>query len=275
MKRRELIRGISLSAILIFFGIVMVAPLFWMASASFKYETDVFAFPFILIPDPITLTNYQSLLFSFPYEKWYMNTLISTSGIIGLTLLFGSISGYAFAKLHFAGKNVVLAIFLSSMMIPVQVRLIPQFIMYRQWGIIDTLWCIVLPWAYNSLAIFLMRQFFTSLPDELMQAARIDGCSEYGIFAKIALPLAKSQLVALGVIAFQWGWNDYLGPLVYIGDTNKQILSVGIASVKGEYSSNFGVQMAGATLALIPVIVLYLFAQKHFVQGIAMTGIKE
>lgn len=273
-KKKELLNKCLLTAFLGILGIVMVFPIIWMVSASFKYESDVFKMPFELIPSRICMDNYQAAVTEFPFVQWYTNTFISTMCIVFLVLFISSLSGYAFAKLNFKGKNFVFMLFISTMMIPIQVRIIPQFMMFKSLGMINKLSSIIVPWAYNAFAIFLMRQFFTSIPDEIIEAARIDGASEYRTFFTIVMPLAKSQLMALLILAFTWGWNEYFGPLVYINDPLKQVLSVGIASFKGQYSANYAVQMAGATLALIPIIVVYLIAQKHFVKGIAMGAVK-
>ena len=263
-----------ISLILGVIGIAMALPILWMTSSSFKYESDVFKMPMEWIPSYLNLNNYIFAVTEFPYFQWYFNTIKVTFFIVGSTLLFSSLAGYAFAKLKFRGRNVIFSLFISTLMIPTQVRIIPQFMFFRMCGFIDTHYAIILPWVYNSFSIFLMRQFFMSIPDDLIESARIDGCNEYRTFWQIVLPLANSSLVALTILSFTWGWNFYFGPLIYINDINKQMLSVGIATFKSEYTDNFGTQMAGATLALLPVITVYMLAQKHFIEGIALSGIK-
>ena len=263
-----------LTAILAIFGIVMMFPIAWMLSASFKYEAEVFKMPIEWIPANINKGNYALVFTEYPFLQWYLNTLYVTALIVFFVLFFSSFAGYAFAKLPFAGKNIIFAVFIATLMIPNQIRIIPQFLIFKKLGLINNLLSVALPWSFNAFAIFLMKQFFTSMPDELIEAARIDGAGEYGIFFRIIMPLAKSQLVALFILAFTWGWNEYMGPLIYIQDPMKQMLSVGIARFKGQYSANFSVQMAGATLALIPIVFAYLIAQKHFIQGIALSGVK-
>lgn len=274
MKRREIAQKWLTTIMLGLIGLIMVTPLVWMLSASFKYETDVFAMPIEWIPSNPILTNYVTVFTDFPFLAWYKNTFIVAISVVLVVLVFSSVSGYAFAKLTFAGKNFIFALFIATMMIPAQVRIIPQFMVFKQLSLINTLGAVILPWSFNAFAIFLMRQFFSSIPNDLIEAARIDGCNEYSTFFRIVLPQASSQLAALTILAFTWGWNDYFGPLVYISDTTKQVLSVGIASIKGNYSSNYAIQMAGATLALIPILIVYVCAQKHFIEGIATSGIK-
>lgn len=272
--RKEKVSKFILTFILAIFGIVMMFPIVWMLSASFKYESDVFKMPVEWIPSNVNTGNYALAFTEYPFLQWYLNTMYVTALVVVFVLFFSSIAGYAFAKLPFSGKNIIFAAFIATLMIPNQIRIIPQFLIFKKLGLIDNLLSVALPWSFNAFSIFLMKQFFSSMPDELIEAARIDGSNEYGIFFRIIMPLAKSQLAALFILAFTWGWNEYMGPLIYIQDPLKQMLSVGIASFKGQYSANYAVQMAGATLALIPVILAYLTAQKHFIQGIALSGVK-
>ncbi len=277
MSRKNKVLSIKIikTVLLSIFGIIMMLPVVWMLSTSFKYYNDVFKFPIEWIPSSATMANYVEALTAFPYMKWYFNTGRNTILIVVFGLLFSAMAGYAFAKLKFKFKGAIFMLYISAMMVPAEIRLIPQFLLYRKLGFINTMWAVILPWIFFvGFSIFFMRQAFMSVPDELLEAAKIDGCGIIGIFVKICLPLVKSSFMALGIITFTWGWNDYTGPMVYISDTQKQVLSVGIASFKSTYSSNFALQMAGATLALIPVIIVYLIAQKHLIEGIASSGIK-
>ncbi|MGG1554053.1 carbohydrate ABC transporter permease [Paenibacillus ferrarius] len=275
MKRtRELWMRILLTVLLALVGVLMVFPIAWMVSASVKYESDVFKMPIEWIPTNAHFSNYMTALHEFPFMNWYMNTTLLTGYIVFLVLFVSSLAGYAFAKLDFAAKNGIFLLFISTMMIPIEVRIIPQFMIFKSLGLLNDVTSVALPWMFNAFSIFLMRQFFMSIPNDLIQAARMDGCNEYAIFFRIVLPLSISQLSALLILAFTWGWNEYFSPMIYINDLTKQVLSVGIASFKGEYSGNFAVQMAGATLALLPIIAVYLVAQKHFIEGVALSGVK-
>ncbi|MFI3212417.1 MAG: carbohydrate ABC transporter permease [Eubacteriales bacterium] len=273
-QKKELAKSIVMSLFLGLIAIIMVFPVVWMLSASFKYEADVFTIPIQWIPENVNYANYTKAFTEYPFLQWYINTFLVAIMVVAFILLFSSLTGYAFAKLNFSGKNILFALFISTLMIPNQVRIIPQFLIFKEFGLLNTLLAVSLPWVFNGFAIFLMRQFFTSIPDELIEAARIDGSNEYRTFFQIVLPLAKSQLAALFILAFTWGWNEYLSPLIYISDVNKQVLSVGIATFKSQYSANFAIQMAGATLALLPIIAVYLCAQKYFIQGVALSGVK-
>lgn len=272
--KKSLLGRLALTFILVGAGIVTIIPIIWMISASFKYEAEVFSVPIKWIPDYLFLGNYIFAFEKFPYLDWYLNTIKVTVMVVLFNVVFSSMAGYAFAKLKFVGNNLIFFIFIATLMIPLEVRIIPQFVMFRHFDMINYHSSVYLPWIFNAFAIFLMRQFFVTVPDELIEAARIDGCSEYRTFLQVVMPLAKSSIMALVILSFTWGWNSYLAPLVYINDMKKQLLAVGIDLFKTQYVENYGPQMAGATLALLPVIVVYLIAQKSFIEGIALSGIK-
>lgn len=274
MTTRAKITKTLLSAVLFIIGIAMIMPVAWMISASFKYEADVFKMPMEWIPKYFYANNYITAVTEFEYFQWYFNTTKTTLIVVVLVVLISSMAGYAFAKLHFKGRDAIFFLFITTMMIPMQVRIIPQFMMFKSWDMINTHWTITMPWMYNAFAIFLMRQFYMTIPDELIEAAKIDGANPYKTFVKVVMPLAKSSMTALTILSFTWGWNAYFGPLIYINETSKQVLAVGIASFKSQYAENFGTQMAGATLALVPIIIVYIFAQKQFIEGIALSGVK-
>lgn len=203
-----------------------------------------------------------------------MNTINITFWVVLLSLVSSSIAGYAFAKLKFHGREIIFALFIATLMIPMQVRIIPQFMIFKSMGLINTHAAVAMPWIYNGFAVFLMRQFFYGIPEEMLEAARIDGSGEFRTFFQIVMPLAKPALISLTILSFTWGWNQYFGPLIYLSESSKQVLSVGITNFKSQYSSNFALQMAGSTLALVPVLTVYVILQKYFIEGIAMTGVK-
>lgn len=274
MKLKAAITKYILSAVMFAIGLTMVLPVAWMVSASFKFEGDVFKMPMEWIPRAVTLQNYSKAITDFPYMKWYLNTFNVTFWVVIFTLVFSSLAGYAFAKLEFHGREFIFLVFIATLMIPMQVRIIPQFLIFKSFGLINTHAAVVLPWVYNGFSVFLMRQFFMSIPDELIEAARIDGSGEFRTFAQVVMPIAKPSLTALTILSFTWGWNQYFGPLIYLSESSKQVLSVGITNFKAQYSSNIALQMAGSTLALIPIITVYFILQKQFIEGIAMTGVK-
>lgn len=266
--------NIILTGFLLAIGLIMAMPVFWMLSAAFKYESEIFDMPIQWIPNYLYLDNFKFILTEFPYIDWYFNTIKITIFIVVATIFVSSLAAYAFSRLEFKGKNLIFAIYIATLMIPLEVRIIPQFLFFKELHLIDTHTAIVLPWLFNGFAIFLLRQFFMSIPFELTESAQIDGCSEFRIFLQIILPLAKPAVMALTILSFTWSWNSYMPPLIYINSIDKQMISVGITTLKEQYVDNFGAQMAGASLALIPVIIVYIAVQKQFVEGIALTGIK-
>ena len=274
-NKKSLIGKIIKTFILGIVGVAMTMPVVWMVSTAFKFEGEVFTFPIQWVPENPTINNFTKIFEQFPYWNWYANTARNTVLIVFFGLIFASMAGFAFAKLRFKGKNIIFMLYISAMMIPAEIRLIPQFLMYKKLNLLNTFWAAVLPWMFFvGFSIFFMRQAFMAIPDELIEAAKIDGCGFTKMYYKICLPLIKSSFMALGILTFTWGWNDYTGPMIYIRDLSKQVLSVGIASFKAQYSANYALQMAGATLALIPIIIVYLISQKYLIEGVASTGIK-
>lgn len=274
MKIKNRIYKYAMSAVLFVVGLVMVLPVAWMVSSSLKFEADVFRTPMQWIPTAPTLLNYTKAFTDFPYVKWYLNTMNVTFWVVFLTIVVAPLAGYAFAKLKFHGRDFIFMLFIMTLMIPMQVRIIPQFLIFKNLGLINTHAAVALPWIYNGFAIFLMRQSFATVPDEMLEAARIDGSGEFRTYFKIVLPLAKPAITSLVILSFTWGWNQYFGPLIYISDTAKQVLAVGITNFKSQYSSNIALQMAGSTLALIPILIVYLILQRQFIEGIALAGVK-
>lgn len=271
--RGKIIKSVT-TAIMLFLGLAMLMPLFWMLSASFKYDKDIFAFPIQWIPKEWTLQNYIDATSNYPYFTWYFNTVKVTLMTIVVGLFSCTMAGYALARMNFKGRNVILLIFISTMMFPIEVRLLPDFIIFKALGLYNTHAALVLPAIFQGFMIFLFRQFFMSIPYEMTEAARIDGCGEFRTFWQVILPLAKPAVVSVAIISFVWGWNSFQQPMLFISDVKKQLLSVGISMFQEEFNDNIATQMAGASLAIFPVIIVYLLAQKYFVDGIATTGLK-
>lgn len=268
------IEKIIYSTLLTAFSIVMLLPVLWMLSASFKFEVDVFEVPVRWIPKRWNFNNYPVILTKFPYVEWYINTFKVAVLTIILTISVATLAGYAFARLRFRGKNVIFLMFIATMMVPGEIRVIPQFILFRQIGLFNTHAALVLPWMFNIFSVFFLRQFYMTIPYELTDAARIDGCGEFKIFYRIILPLTKPVLVSLTVLIFTWAWNNYMAPLLFITEIKKQVLAVGITYFQEEFVSNVAMKMAGVTLGLVPITVLYFTLQRYFIEGIVVTGIK-
>ncbi|MBC1981568.1 carbohydrate ABC transporter permease [Listeria welshimeri] len=267
-------------------SLVTVFPLIWTVSTSFKPTSEILSNGMNLIPKMFTWDNYKDVFSTTPFARYLVNSLILAVGGVLSNLFFGSLAGYAFAKLPFKGKKGLFMTFLGSMMIPAVVTMIPSFLVLKNFplmggnditghggmGFINTYWAILIPGAAGAFSIFFMKQFFETLPDELSEAARIDGCSEFEIFWKIYMPLAKTALATLGIMTFQAGWNQFMWPLIVLNSQKMMTVQVGLASFQYNESANYGALMAGTIVSTIPVLFVFIFAQKYFVEGIAHNG---
>lgn len=255
--------------------IVTVLPFVWMLSASIKTDREVFQMnPFVLIPENAKWSNYISIWSRIPLWTFIKNTIILTVTVTALQLFTSSFAAYAFAKMEFSGKKTLFMAYISTIAMPWQVYMIPQFLMMRKMGLNDTLLAMVILQAFSAFGVFLMRQFYMGIPDSLCEAARIDGMSECGIYARIMLPLSKPSLATLTIFTFVSTWNDYLGPTIYLKTETKKTIQIGLQRFIGQYSSEYGLMMAGAVISLVPVLIVFLALQKYFVAGIATSGIK-
>ena len=255
-------------------AIVMLIPMIWMIITSFETLSETRHFPPILIPSSLQWQNYTAVLQQAPFARWFMNTLIVTVVVVAGNLLFCSLAGYAFARIKFFGRDVVFILVLATLMIPFQVIIIPTFIIVRKLGLIDTLGALIVPNLAGAFGIFLLRQFFRSLPIELEEAARIDGASRLGVLFKIVLPLSGPVLATVAVITFLWTWNDFLGPLVTLYSPNNMTLQLGLTTFQGAHSTNTHLLMAANVMSVLPVLFLFVFAQRFFIRGIATSGLK-
>lgn len=274
-SKHELFVKILVYAILIIMAALMLIPFFWMLSASIKSDRQVFAMnPFVWIPENPKWDNYIKIWTKIPMLKFVQNTVILTIVVTILQLVTSSFAAYAFAKLDFKHKDKLFVAYIATIAMPWQVYMVPQFIMMRSMGLNDKLLAMVCLQAFSAFGVFLMKQFYEGIPNELCEAARIDGMSEYKIYAKIMLPLSKPALSTLIIFTFVNTWNDYLGPLIYLKTEEHKTIQLGLKMFIGQYSSEYGLIMAGSVLSLIPVLVIFMCMQKYFVEGIASTGIK-
>ena len=274
-SRNALIGKILLYAILILITIVMVIPFLWMLSASIKSDREVFQMnPFVWIPEVPKWDNYIKIWTKIPMLKFVENTVFLTIVVTFLQLLTSSFAAYSFAKLEFKHKNALFLAYIATIAMPWQVYMVPQFIMMRAMGLNDKLLAMICLQAFSAFGVFMMKQFYEGIPSELCEAARIDGMSEYKIYAKIMLPLSKPALSTLTIFTFVSTWNDYLGPLIYLKTESKKTIQLGLKMFIGQYSSEYGLIMAGSVLSLRPVIIVFLCLQKYFVEGVASTGLK-
>lgn len=273
---RSASRVALLSYVLLGIGaITTLFPFAWMLSTSLKAEQYVMQVPPQWIPNPIVWNNYVEIWDLVPLAAGFRNSAtIAVLGTIGV-LLSSSIAGFAFAKLDFPGREVLFMCTLATMMIPAAVLLVPQFLLFRELNWIDTLKPLIVPSFFGAaFETFFFRQYFRTIPDDLIDAAEVDGASFFHIYRAIVLPLSGPVLATLGLFAFMWRWNDYMGPLIYLHSTEKQTLPVMISTFQSQYTSDYPRMMAVAVLSILPIVVAFLFAQRRFIEGITMTGLK-
>lgn len=257
----------------------MVTPLVWMVSASFKPLHEIYAYPPTVIPTNFTTANYNRLITEYPFLNWYGNSVIVAVALTVAVLFFTSLAGFGFAKYQFRGSKVLFVLLLGSTMIPFQLILVPLFIFMSQLGWSNSYWSLTIPFMAPAVGIFLMRQFLLSIPSELIEAARIDGASEFGIYWRVVLPLARPALAAQAVLTFLGAWNSFLWPLAVLHSQNAMTLPVGMASMIGSVSAGreppIGASMAAATLVTIPVIIIFVAVQKQYIAGLTAASVKQ
>lgn len=260
--------------VLVPIALVMLTPLVWMLVTSIETVPETRRFPPVIVPSGIHWQNYQTALTEAPMARWFMNTMIVTVVSVIGNLVFCSLAGYAFARLRFAGKNIAFFLILATLMIPFQVVMIPTFLIIRSAGLIDTLGALILPNLASGFGIFMMRQFFRTLPVELEEAARIDGATRLGVLVRIVLPLSAPALATLAVITFMWTWNDFLWPLITIYSEEKMTLQLGLTTFQGLHQTNTALLMAANVMSMAPILLLFFVAQRWFVRGVATSGLK-
>lgn len=257
---------------LIIITIISLFPILLVLSSSFKNESEIFDFPFHLIPRQIIFSNFIRLSRNFPLYIW--NSVKLTSIIVVLQLFSASTGGYVFSKLKWKGRNFIFGLYLASMMIPLQAVTIPQFIIMRNLNLYDTHAAIILLSTFTAFGTFLIRQYFLSVPDTYLEAARIDGAREWTIFFNIMLPMAKPVLVTQAVLSFRFFWNDFFTPLIYLTTPELKTLPLGMTDFVREQYVYWGPQMAAALISIIPVLIIFMFGQRYFIEGVSSSGLK-
>ncbi len=270
----RILRSVIVYALLFLLAFVMLIPFVWMISASLKLNKDIFMIPYEWITKDPRWANYVDIWTKIPLATYALNTAKLTLIVTVLQILTSSFAAYAFAKLHFRGRNLLFLAYISTIAVPWQVYMVPQFMFMRRLGLADTHLAIIILQAFSAFGVFLMRQFYEEIPDSLCEAARIDGMSEYGIYAKIMLPLSKPALSTLTIFTFVNTWNDFLGPLIYLTTDSKKTLQIGIRMFISQYSAEYGLIMAASVISLIPVLIVFMSLQKYFVAGITTGAVK-
>lgn len=275
-QKKNFVSKLLLTVIVAALGLLMVLPFLWMLSASLKLPSEVFQYPIRWIPAQPRLQNFYDIWQNklYPFSLFFLNSTKVTLITIFGALLVSAAAAYAFAKIDFRFKNVVFLIYLTTLMIPHQVTLVPRFILFNWLGVYDTHWTLVLPGMFNIIGIFLLRQFFLSIPKDFSESAFIDGAGHARIFWSVIIPLAKPGFVSLIILSFVANWNNYLDPLIFL--TSKELFTIplGLQALLDEEGMRTNLVMAGATCAVLPIMIVFLVFQKHFIQGIASSGVK-
>jgi multiple sugar transport system permease protein len=264
----------ALYSTLIVAAFLVLLPVIWMILTSFKPESTITSHPSQLFPSQWTLSNYRQVFKAIPFVRQFANTVVFAGTVTIVSLLFDSMTAYALARLEFPGKRLMFLAVLLFLMMPFQITLIPVYQLVAKLGLINTFPGLIIPRATNAFGIFFLRQFFLGIPRDLSEAARIDGAGEFRIYRTIVLPLARPALLTLGLFHFMFNWNDLLWPLIITTSTNMQTLPAGLALFSGEHVVQYGLLMAGATMAMLPMLLAFVFVQRKFIQGIATTGLK-
>nr|WP_208560091.1 carbohydrate ABC transporter permease [Marinilactibacillus kalidii] len=272
-KRQEQLGKIAIYVILILVSLILLAPLVWMLSTSLKPMSEIVRFPPTILPETFVWQNYLDTIQAFPFFKYMGNTLFITGFVVLGNVFSNSFIAYGFAKIEFPGKKILFALVLATMMVPGFVTMIPQYILFTRINWVGTYLPLIVPAFFGSaFNIFLLRQFYLSINNELIEAAQIDGANHLYIWSHLMVPLTKPALITVGIMSFNGAWNDFLGPLLYISKEDMYTLQIGLQSFSNQSTTQWNYLMAGATLVLIPSILLFFFAQKYFIEGMDLTG---
>ena len=273
-KKKNPLSGAVLYVVLILITAVTLLPLLWMLSSSFKLSTEVFTVPIRWIPETFHWENYLTIWQKIPFGLFTFNSAKLTVIITLIQLFTCSFAAYGFTKCKFRGRDTLFLCYVATIAIPWQSYMLPQYSMMQKLGLVDTHLGYILMQAFAAFGVFLLRQFFQSIPNDLLEAARIDGLSEYGTYLRIVLPLAKPAMASLTIMTFTSIWNDFMGPMIYFNSESNKTIPLGIRLFLGQYSTHYELIMASSVVSLLPVFIVYLFCQKYFVQGIATSGLK-
>ncbi len=274
-RRRLSWQRLVVTAIMAVLGVTMVLPFLWMLSTSFKLPIDAFEYPVRWIPEKLHWENYEKVWAgNYPFALFYWNSIkVALFSVFGV-LFFASMAGYGFARIPFKGRNTIFLILLSALMIPPQVILIPRFLMFNEFGLLNTHLALIIPFWFMVFGTFLMRQFYQQVPFDLSESAEIDGAGEFRIWWQVIAPLAKPAVVSLMILSFVWKWNDYLTPLVYLSSPRLFTIPVGLDYFVEENSTDITLHMTASVAATIPMLAVFIFGQKYFIRGIVATGLK-
>ena len=274
MTTKKRLGTVFFYGVAILLAVIALIPFLWMISTSFTSRGALMSIPIEWIPENPTWDAYIKVFSKFPFAKTIANSLFISVSYTAITLLSAAMAAFAFAKLRFTGSRVIFGGYLATMMIPTQVTMIPLFVIMTKLGLKDTYASVIMPSIFRPFAIFLLVQQMRTIPEDLLAAARIDGAGVFQVFRKIALPLCVPSLATLSITTFMESWNDYLWPLLMLGDKNKMTLPIALSTLNGQYATEYNVLMAGSLISMVPIIVIYMIAQKQFKSGMMAGGIK-
>lgn len=260
--------------VVILIGLVILFPFIWMVLGSFKFNKDILDIPVKLLPPEWNFSSYRNAFASGPFGRYYLNSVIVLVAAVGLNIVICATAGYGFSKYRFKGRDLFFTIILSTLMVPIHAVIVPLFILMRRLGLVNTYIGIILPLSLSAFGVFLMRQFFYAVPNELLEAARIDGAGEFRIFRMVGIPLSRVAVVSLIIFHSQYVWKNLIWPLVIVSGTNLRTLPVGISLFSGVFFTPYPDQLAMSVSACVPLVILYIFLSKYFIRGTALAGIK-
>ncbi len=254
--------------------LITLLPFIWMLLTSLKSQSEAIHVPPVIFPAKPAVSNYTDVFRDVPFGRMYINTIISAAVTVTAQLLLCSMAAYSFAKLKFPGRDIIFVTLLAVLMVPSSFFILPQYLIIQKLGLLNTIPALFIPNLFSAFGTFLLRQFFMSLPSDLEDAAALDGCTPFMTYWRIMLPLAKPGLVSLGILTLRFAWNDLMWPLIVNTSQDKMTLTAGLAYMQGQYQTNYPEMMAGAMMAILPLLILFAIFQKQFIEGIALTGIK-
>lgn len=274
MTRKRILGGVGYYIVAVLLAVIALVPFVWMISTSLKSRGALMSIPIEWIPAEPTLDAYGEVFSRFPFLKTIGNSLFITCSFTLLTIVSASMAAFAFAKIRFRGSRLVLGLYLATMMIPTQVTMIPLFVVMNKLGLIDSYASVILPGIFKPFAVFMLVQQMRAIPEDFLDAARIDGAGIFRVYRRIALPMCAPTIATLAVTTFMESWNDYLWPLLMLTDRNKMTLPIALSTLNGQYNTEYNVLMAGSLISMIPIVIIYLCAQKQFKNGLMAGGIK-
>lgn len=277
LYRQRRLRKIGIGILYALFSLVafiFTLPFFLMLSNAFKTSAEIVRIPPTLIPRDPSFDSFRTVIEEAPYFRWFGNSLLVSVSVTLMVLFTSSLAGYIFAKFAFPGRDLIFVVLLTTMMVPFPVLLIPSYLVVNKMGLINSLWALIVPGIASAFGIFLMRQFIAGIPNDLIEAARLDGASEWAIYARIIVPLSRPPMAALGIFTFLGAWNDYLWPLIVINDQAKSTLPLALTFFNNQHSQRYDLVMAAATMAVVPVIVVFVLFQRQIVNALVLAGLK-